>query len=237
MTILICRSREGGLKFLRCQADFLIISQCQKCTPFDIIVLNMNDEGREITPPKGYWEDKRDGRPILASEDVKDVIALTNRPLYEVDAYFDNLLTTGISSKIKEMHGRRVEILDLGSGTQSLACKEIGEEFGDNVRIYGIDFYPKDAEETSVVQGDIRKLPFKTGNFDIIFSTEVLNYLKHNEDEQVVDEINRFLNQEGLLFYIGIIYLFWMDAYSLISASKQKGFIWLGRVKFLRAMT
>lgn len=121
----------------------------------------MSDEARELTPPKGYRKKQLfDGRSQLIQEESQNFIMLTNRPLSEVNSYFGNLLTTGVEAKIKEAHGRKVEILDLGSGTQSLACKEIGKEFGETVRISGIDFNPKDSQGVNVVQGDIRELPF-----------------------------------------------------------------------------
>lgn len=190
----------------------------------------MSDEVREITPPKGYLEDRFDGRPILTSE--KGPIVLTNRHLSEVDAYFDSLLTTGINTKIKETHGRRIEILDLGSGTQSLACKELGKVFGEKVRISGIDFYPKDAAETSVVQGDIRELPFKTATFDIIFSTEVLNYLEHSDDEQVVSEISRVLKLGGfaLLHWDNIAFLDGRIQPHLRQQAKRLHLIWKSKI-------
>lgn len=67
----------------------------------------MSDEGREVILPKGYRKDKFDGRTILVSEE--GIIVLSNRPLSEVDAYFGNLLTTGIKEKIKETYDRRIE--------------------------------------------------------------------------------------------------------------------------------
>lgn len=190
----------------------------------------MSDEGREVTPPKVYREDKFDGRTVLVSEE--GIIVLSNRPLSEADAYFGNLLTTGIKEKIKETHDRRVEVLDLGSGTQSLACKEIDKEFGEKVRISGIDFYPKDSKEVNIVQGDIRNLPFKTDTFDIIFSVEVLNYLKHNDEGQVVSEIDRVLKPGGfaLLHWDNIAFLDGRIQPRLFTQAQKLHLIWKSKI-------
>lgn len=193
----------------------------------------MIDEMQELIPPKGYQKEKLvDGRSVLVSEESKEEIQLTDRLLSEVDSYFGNLLTTGIKTKMKEAQERKVEILDLGSGTQSLACKEIGKEFGEAVRVSGVDFYPEGSKEANAIQGDIRELPFKTDTFDIIFSVEVLNYLKHNDDEQVVGEINRILKPGGfaLLHWDNVAFLDGRMQPHLLQQSERLHLIWKSKI-------
>lgn len=113
-----------------------------------------------------------------------------------------------------------------------MACKEIDNEFGEKVRISGIDFYPKDSKEANIAQGDIRNLPFKTGTFDIIFSVEVLNYLKHSDEEQVVSEIDRVLKPGGfaLLHWDNVAFLDGRIQPHLLTQAQKLQLIWKSKI-------
>lgn len=160
----------------------------------------MADSGK-IELPNGYevaYDDK--GNKYIGDEE--NVIQQTDRGFEEIDLLFDNTLSLSISSKIRDSYPNRVEVLDLGSGSEAAACREIESiyEFKGTkeVRATGIDLYPNQSRGTHAVQGDMKDLPFKDNAFDVIFSWKALWYLPAQYNRQMVQEIGRVLKPGGV---------------------------------------
>lgn len=194
----------------------------------------MRDAIRGIIPPNGYKESRADNFPVLTSQSEGFPIRLTNRPFSVINSYFGNNLSKSIEVKLEEVGSKKVEILNLGSGTQSLACKEIEEEYGETIRAVGIDFYPKDSRGLNVVQGDARELPFEANSFHIIFSVQMLNYVNHKDDEKIVSEISRILKPKGIALLhwdnFALLDLNQMQRLPLLEYTRSLGIIWKSKV-------
>lgn len=194
----------------------------------------MNDATQEITSPTKYKIGKIGDNILTLTSPHGETIQLTNRSFLEVNFYFGDILSKGIETKISESDGKNVEILDLGSGTQSLAIREINKKYGKAIRTTSIDLYPKDSGGINAVQGDVRQLPFEANSFDIIFSVQVLNYIDHKDDKKIIDELNRVLKPGGLALLhwdsIGLLDLDKMQKTLPLQYAKSLGLIWKGKI-------
>ena len=77
-------------------------------------------------------------------------------------------------------------ILDIGCGPNKLKTQE-GQVVGCDIReLEGVDY-----------RCDLRKLPFATGEFDIIYSSHVLEHFGRNETLDVLKEWTRVLKEKG----------------------------------------
>ena len=86
-----------------------------------------------------------------------------------------------------------------GDGTNLISMNTI-----PGLIVCGIDYNPlritrakNKLQETSIIQGDLLKLPFKEQTFDVILLNHVLEHIP--EDSVVLHELNRSLKQDGLL--------------------------------------
>ena len=98
------------------------------------------------------------------------------------------------------------EILDVGSGPGFL-CNEISESLNHNVKIFGIDVseplieYAKqkfsENRRLNFRIGNATDIPFKSNKFDIVISTQVLEYIENVD--KALDEMFRVLKPGGSL--------------------------------------
>ncbi len=192
----------------------------------------MSDEVKEIKPPKGFEHTEKFGGALVSDEGK--IISLENRSFQAVDEWLGNLISSGIEAKIREQEGRKINILDLGSGTDSVACKDIGNKYGNQVNVVGLDLFPQIPGEagTSVIQGNIASLPFKDESFDFVFSHKALVFLEHKSDETVVKEINRVLKPGGyaVLDWDSIGYMDGHIRKNLTDLASQLGLVWRSSV-------
>jgi ubiquinone/menaquinone biosynthesis C-methylase UbiE len=91
-------------------------------------------------------------------------------------------------------------VLDLGCGAGKLALFAAA----DGVRAAGIDvapfFLPRAARDVDLVQGDLRRLPFRKAAFPCAFSLDVLEHLDEAGVRDVLVEARRALPSSGRLF-------------------------------------
>ena len=91
-------------------------------------------------------------------------------------------------------------VLDLGCGAGKLALFAAA----DGVRAAGIDvapfFLPRAARDVDLVQGDLRRLPFRKAAFPCAFSLDVLEHLDEAGVRDVLVETRRALPSSGRLF-------------------------------------
>lgn len=157
------------------------------------------DEQEKIDLPKGHRIITGGKDKLIVREDQSWFLQ-TEREFLTIDDEFDNMLTLTIDIKRRKAEpNHRVEILDLGSGSESKACREIERNYHGKVRATGIDLYPSASKGVSAAQGDIRDLPFKDKAFDIIFSFQALRYTDPvRYGKRIVHEISRVLKPGGV---------------------------------------
>jgi ubiquinone/menaquinone biosynthesis C-methylase UbiE len=93
-----------------------------------------------------------------------------------------------------------LRVLDAGCGTGALLDRL--KDRGD-VELYGLDFsgqalaYTRQRGHARLVQGDLTRLPFPDGTFDVVTALDVVEHVR--EDEQALNEVNRVLRPDGVL--------------------------------------
>lgn len=93
-----------------------------------------------------------------------------------------------------------LRVLDAGCGTGALLdrLKDRAE-----IELYGLDFsgqalaYTRQRGHARLVQGDLTRLPFPDGTFDVVTALDVVEHVR--EDEQALREVNRVLRPDGVL--------------------------------------
>ncbi len=106
-------------------------------------------------------------------------------------------------NKLLKNNIRNKKVLDLGCGsgifTKTL-LKHGGKVIGIDLSKELIEIAKKEIPKTEFYVGDMQKLPFKSGKFDIVASNLVLHYLKNWNF--VFKEVSRVLKKKGIfLFY------------------------------------
>ena len=91
-------------------------------------------------------------------------------------------------------------VLDLGCGAGKMALYAAAR----GGRAAGIDlapfFLPRAARDVELVQGDLRRLPFRKGSFPRAFSLDVLEHLDEDGVTDVLTEARRTVGPGGRLF-------------------------------------
>ena len=112
-----------------------------------------------------------------------------------------------LSARVKaDMMRRMLEVppgsavLDLGCGAGKMALYAAG----DGARAIGVDlapfFLPRAAREVELVQGDLRRLPFRKGGFPHAYTLDVLEHLDEEGVKEVLTEARRTIGPAGRLF-------------------------------------
>ena len=90
-------------------------------------------------------------------------------------------------------------VLDLGCGAGKMALYA-----ARGGRAAGIDlapfFLPRAARDVELVQGDLRRLPFRKGSFPRAYSLDVLEHLDEDGVKEVLTEARRTVGPAGRLF-------------------------------------
>lgn len=83
-----------------------------------------------------------------------------------------------------------------------------------DLNLYGVDISSitcsaakKRIKRTSIIQGDIRNLPFEDSCFDIILDLSTLDHIPPHQVKSVIQEYKRTLRKDGILLLI-----FWYDS-------------------------
>lgn len=93
---------------------------------------------------------------------------------------------------VLEAGGKEVKVLDAGCGEGVLVEEYRNKGFD----IVGLDLnYQSDI----VQRGDVRKMPFRDGCFDIVLLLDVFEHLAYADQPVVLAEINRVLRRHGQL--------------------------------------
>jgi ubiquinone/menaquinone biosynthesis C-methylase UbiE len=91
-------------------------------------------------------------------------------------------------------------VLDLGCGAGKMALYAGGR----GGRAAGVDlapfFLPRAVRDVELVQGDLRRLPFRKGSFPRAYSLDVLEHLNEDGVKEILLEARRTIGDEGRLF-------------------------------------
>lgn len=97
--------------------------------------------------------------------------------------------------------GRKpLRVLDAGCGTGALLDHL---QTRPGVEVFGLDFsgqalaYTRQRGHLHLVQGDLTRLPFPDGTFDVVTALDVVEHIR--EDEGALREVNRVLRPGGVL--------------------------------------
>jgi SAM-dependent methyltransferase len=112
-----------------------------------------------------------------------------------------------LSARVKADMMRRMldtpageQVLDLGCGAGKMALYAADR----GGRAAGIDlapfFLPRAVRDVELVQGDLRRLPFRKGSFPRAYSLDVLEHLDEEGVKEVLTEARRTVGPSGRLF-------------------------------------
>lgn len=127
---------------------------------------------------------KEDGR-LYNTNVPGEIFRISNRSFEEIDYFFRGLATDIIQAYV-DASSDRINILDVGGGSQSQSAKDISGSFGESVSITNIDLLAEPLEQRMGVfpiKGDIFNLPFQDETFDIIYSRHVIPSLERTSDK------------------------------------------------------
>jgi ubiquinone/menaquinone biosynthesis C-methylase UbiE len=165
-------------------------------------------EGKEILLPSGYRLFDQQGYEMMGNR--KEEFQVSNRSFPEIDAYFSHEISKTIIKFLNERPVGQIQVLDLAGGTESQAVKDIEKEkeFGNRVRALNIDFAQniEKGSGASRVQGDVTNIPLADSSVDIVFSRQLLLFIKRFYPEhkvqvkKVLSEVVRVLKPRGMAF-------------------------------------
>jgi SAM-dependent methyltransferase len=93
-----------------------------------------------------------------------------------------------------------LRILDAGCGTGALLDRLMSQP---GVELFGLDYsgqalaYTRGRGHVRLVQGDLTRLPFPDGTFDVITALDVVEHIR--DDERALQEVYRVLRSGGVL--------------------------------------
>jgi len=119
----------------------------------------------------------------------------SNRGLDEINKYIP--IESTVESMIKLL--RKIKILDLGCGKSAIAISELASRYKGRVECYGIDIANNEKSTlVTVVRGNIKRMPFSSNSFDLIYSANVLLYFSGEKLQEIVLEALRVLKTGGI---------------------------------------
>ena len=91
--------------------------------------------------------------------------------------------------------GRSLRILEVGSntGTQLICLQKMGFKnlYGIEPQDYAVRVFKKRTSNINIIQGDIFNIPFKSGYFDLVFTSGVLVHIDPKGIKAAMEEIHR----------------------------------------------
>ncbi|WP_439026678.1 pseudaminic acid biosynthesis-associated methylase [Haloarchaeobius sp. DT45] len=117
-------------------------------------------------------------------------------------------------------------ILEVGTniGTQLLCLRELGftELYGIDIQREAIEWAHRSRPELDIVEGNLFDIPFKTGFFDVVFTSGVLIHVHSDDLDTAMDEIVRCSDA----YVYGHEYF--AEEYTEITHNGHDGVLWKG---------
>ncbi|MGB3241456.1 MAG: methyltransferase domain-containing protein, partial [Candidatus Omnitrophota bacterium] len=116
---------------------------------------------------------------------------------------FGRFYNTTVRQAIGGGEGKK-RVLDLGCGPEGKAIKSLKKDHGDSIEAYGINYEitsPPDRDVT-LVEDDIREMPFEDEYFDVIYEYNVMMYCMSDEEtKEMLAEVMRVLKPGGTFIF------------------------------------
>jgi SAM-dependent methyltransferase len=96
---------------------------------------------------------------------------------------------------VRQLKGRRGRVLDLGCGGGWRLYKKVGPVVGVDLSLRSLAAARQVYDE--VVSASLGALPFASGSFDFVVSTDVLGHVRREDKNDVLAEIRRVLRPGG----------------------------------------
>lgn len=163
-------------------------------------------ETSKVLLPNGYRFYEVEGHKMFG--DSKEEFALENRSFFDIDMYFSQKISSAINTLLKSHSTGQIQILDLAGGTESRAVKDIEKEFENRVKALNLDFAQniEKGKGAQRVQGNALHIPLANSSVDIVYSRQVLPFIRRFEREHsmqiktVLSEVARVLKPGGIAF-------------------------------------
>ncbi|TAM38094.1 class I SAM-dependent methyltransferase [bacterium] len=125
-----------------------------------------------------------------------------------------------INQKMQQS-GIRVKILEIGCGHKGKVTGYLKEKFGKKIDAIGIDLniQPEVNNKAIFAKGDLRKIPFRSGSFGLVYEKQVAQYFKGEELVNILREIMRVLRDGGEFILESLS----LDPYKVVAALNQTG--------------
>jgi|GEM_PF-2546837 len=154
----------------------------------------------EFTPP-GFIREPDRIKKIGSDE----FFLIRNRSFGEIDHSFRGLLSGLIDKYIKTRLNSKIQILDVGGGTESNSAKGISRRYSEKVKVVNIDLLAEKIENTDGInplKADLFNLPFREDTFHLIYSRMVIpNFIDDDKKTKTLlalEEIIRVLKKGGV---------------------------------------
>lgn len=144
----------------------------------------------------------------MSKEDINKAYKFLGQAYYDArknksgSSYFYNeLLEFPTTLKLLgNIRGKKVLDLGCGPGINAKKMQKFGAKVkGIDLSNYLIDIAKKEASNIEFLIGDVEKLPYKNGEFDIVVSSLVLGHIK--DWKKTLSEVRRVLKRGGIFVF------------------------------------
>lgn len=164
--------------------------------------------------PEGYTlkgADEAHAYNRIVNDKTGERYFLTNRSFQEIDFHFNHLTSKLIKYLVgNSQQGEKIQILDLGGGSNSQSSKDIEEKYGERVNCISVDLASNSNIQTGhQVVGNIMNLPIETGTVDFVYSRITAELIAENsmsDFDKILEEAVRVLKPGSLAFLDGSEY-------------------------------
>lgn len=147
----------------------------------------------------------------LWNPDTDEGFLLSNRTFEQIDGYSSYKFLALLIKKIKENPGRQIVVLDIGGGVMSENIRGMlrhpylkGKIKCVNVDLFVRKFSPEELEEEginpkdiSILREDFLETTLEEGTADVIFSYQVLDYVRDDKFYPFIDKAAKMLANGG----------------------------------------
>jgi len=161
--------------------------------------------------PEGYTFRKADAGHAynrIVNNKTKEWFFLTNRSFQEADFHFNHLTSRLIKYLISNSRpGEKIQILDLGGGSNSQSSKDIKKKYGERVNCISVDLASSlNTQNGHQVVGNIMNLPIESGAIDFAYSQATSELIAENsmsDFDEILRETVRVLKPGSVAFLDG----------------------------------
>lgn len=164
--------------------------------------------------PEGYTfkeADKGHAYDRVVNDKTGEWFFLTNRSFQEIDFHFSHLTSRLIKYLISNSRPEeKVQILDLGGGSNSQSSKDIKKKYGERVNCVSVNLTSSlSTQNKHQVMGNVTSLPIESGVIDFAYSRVTSELIAENsmsDFDKMLRETVRVLKSGSAAFLDGSQY-------------------------------